>query len=83
MAIQLGSLLVAIAPKIIDAIKDKKNYTKENLIEVNTLMTTFPCLGLAVMSLMTLPQEPSIRDWVVTAGLVLVGCGAFYMRQKP
>jgi hypothetical protein len=50
MAIQLGSLLVAIAPKIIDAIKDKKNYTKENLIEVNTLMTTFPCLGLAVMS---------------------------------
>ena len=70
-------LLTAIAPKIIDAFKDKGNYK-----ELNTLFTTYPALGLAAMSLMTLPQEPTARDWIVTAGLVVIGCAGFYIRQS-
>ena len=68
---------VPIVPGLISAFKDKGNYK-----ELNTLFTTYPALGLAAMSLMTLPQEPTSRDWIVTAGLVIIGCAGFVIRNN-
>ena len=75
-----GGPLGALLPTIVDAFKDKDNRTND----IGTLMVSYPLLGMAIMSFMSLPQEPSTRDWVVTAGITLIAVVAFVIRsQKP
>lgn len=77
MAFPLIPLITALGPKIINAFKDQDNRTKD----IGTLMVSYPLLGMAIMSFMSLPQEPSTRDWAVTLGIAVIALVAFVIRS--